>query len=444
MIPAGPGERWQSRTTFILAMAIATVGLGNLWRFAWLMGENGGGPFVLSYLFCLFCVGVPILSAEIMLGTHGRGSPVTSILWTASVADRSYFWSVIAVFAGLGALLLLVLCLVVAGWALFYAFHQQLGSFAATSSDRVAGFLAQQIADPARLIAAQAAAAAVVGALGIAGIRRGLGLYAWLAVPVVVWLLGVLVAYALDFGDLEGAGNLLFAWQTLDFDGASFLAALGHALFTLSVGAAIGMTFGAYAPDKVPVVRSVIAVALFDFVVAVAVGVAIYPILVEANVLPARDFALLFVAVPFAYGAMPFGDFYGALVFLLVAMIALGSSAALIEPVISVLEQQFRQPRRLAVPVVVGLAWLLSCVVVLGLAEGGSALVWINKATGYALIPLAMFLIALFVGWALPEGLLRQELSREPQVLFRLWYFLLRFVAAPVILFAWMWMVLVP
>ena len=444
MIPAVPGERWQSRTTFVLAMAIATVGLGNLWRFAWLMGENGGGPFVLSYLFCLFCVGVPILSAEIMLGTHGRGSPVSSILWTASVADRSYLWSVIAVLAGMGALLLLVLCLLVAGWALLYAFHQQLGSFAASSSDRVADFLTQQVAAPARLIAAQAAAAAVVGVLGLAGIRRGLGAYAWLAVPMVVWLLGVLVAYALDFGDLEGAGKFLFAWQTLDFDGASFLAALGHALFTLSVGAAIGMTFGAYAPDKVPVVRSVIAVALFDFVVAVAVGVAIYPILVEANVLPARDFALLFVAVPFAYGAMPFGDFYGALVFLLVAMVALGSCAALIEPVVSVLEQQFRQSRRLAVPGVVGLAWLLSCVVVLGLADGGSALVWINKATGYALIPLAMFLIALFVGWALPEGLLRQELSREPQVLFRLWYFLLRFVAAPVILFAWIWMVLVP
>jgi NSS family neurotransmitter:Na+ symporter len=419
------------------------VGLGNLWRFAWLMGEHGGGPFVLSYLFCLFCVGVPLLSAEILVGTHGRGSPFGSVSWTASVADRTPLWTLIAACTGIGALLLLVLCLFLAGWAILYAFHQQLGSFAAMPSAGVAEFMARQLAEPAALITAQAVAAMVVMGLGIAGIRRGLGVYAWLSVPVLVYLLGVLVRYAIDFGNLEGAGKVLFAWQTLDFDGASFLAALAHALFTLSVGVAVGMTFGAYAPGKVPVVRSVVAVALFDFVIAVAVGVAIYPVLVEANVLPARDFALLFVAVPFAYGAMPFGDFYGALVFVVVALVALGSCAALIEPVVSVLEQQFRQSRRLAVPVVVGSAWLFACIVTLGLARDGATLDLINQATGHALIPLAMLLIALFVGWALPERLLRGELSREPQALFKLWYFLIRFVAAPVIVFAWMWMVLV-
>lgn len=443
MIPAGTGERWKSRTTFILVMAIATVGVGNLWRFAWLMGENGGGPFVLSYLFCLLCVGVPLLSAEVLVGTHGRGSPFASLQWTATVADRSRLWTVIALVTGLGAFLLLALCLMLAGWALLYAFHQQLGSFAALPSHRVAAFFERQLAEPRLLIAAQLVAGAAVIGLGLAGIRRGLGLYAWLSVPLLVYVLGVLVFYAMDFGNLEAAGEILFTWQALDFNGASFLAALAHALFTLSVGVAVGMTFGAYAPDKVPVVRSVVAVALFDFVVAVAIGVATYPILVEANVLPARDFALVFVAIPFAYGAMPFGDVYGALVFLTVAIVALGSCAALVEPVVAMLEQHVRLARRFAVPLVVGAAVLYSCLLTSGLAQDSARLAWLNGATGYALIPLAMFLIALFVGWALPEAMLRKELSREPEALFRLWYFLIRFVVAPVILFSWLWMLLV-
>ena len=444
MIPTGPAERWRSRTTFVLALSIATVGVGNMWRFAWLMGENGGGPFVLSYLCCLLLIGVPLLAAEVVLGTHGRGSPLLSVAWALHAADRSRIWLAVPVMTSLAALMMLVACLVVAGWAIYYAFQQQLGTFAAMPLEDVSSYLAARLANPTGLLGAQLVAATAVALLGVAGVRRGIGLYAWLALSMLVWLLGVLVRYAIDFGDLGAAGAYLFSWQTIDFDGGSFLAALGHALFTLSIGVAVGMTFGAYAPSRLPVLRSVIAVALFDLVVAVAAGVALYPLLFAANLEPARDFALLFVGVPYTYGAMPFGDLYGALFFLMVAIAALGSALALLEPALAILEQQLRVSRRLAAPALVALAWLASCFATAGLAGDGALLALIDRASGLVLIPLVMLLLALLVGWRLPLPLLREELRREPGALVTVWYFLLRFVAAPVIAIAWLWLLLVP
>jgi NSS family neurotransmitter:Na+ symporter len=444
MIPSPTPECWRSRTTFVLVLAMATVGLGNIWRFAWLMGEHGGAPFVLSYVCCLLVVGVPLLSAEIVLGTHGRGSPFSSVRWAITAAGTSRVWLLIPLLTCSAALLLLVVCIVVGGWSLVYAFHQQLASFAAMPEQEVADFFLDQLAAPSSLIAGQAVFAVAAALVGLAGVRRGLGLYAWIALPTVLWLVGVLVGYALEFGDLEAAGRYLFARQPLDFDGGSFLAALGHALFTLSVGVAVGMSFGAYAPQKLPVLRSVIAVALFDLIIAVAAGIALYPLLAEANLEPAREFALLFIAAPYAYGALPFGDTYGALFFLVVILLVLGSAVALLEPALGVLEQQFHLRRRVSAPLLAAIAWAASCFVTLGLESGGLLLHQFNRWTGELLIPLAMFLLTLFVAWRMPRRILRRELGREPDVLFSLWYFLMRFVAAPVIGAAWLWLYLVP
>lgn len=111
-------ERWRSSTTFVLALAVATVGLGNLWRFAFLMGENGGAPFLLSYVGCLLLVGVPLLAAEVVLGAHGRGSVLLTLGWAAQVAGRSRLWLTIGVLACLAAFLMLIACILVGGWAL--------------------------------------------------------------------------------------------------------------------------------------------------------------------------------------------------------------------------------------------------------------------------------------------------------------------------------------
>ncbi|MFK7831261.1 MAG: sodium-dependent transporter [Congregibacter sp.] len=441
MEPYVPVQRWRSRTTFVLALSIAAVGLGNVWRFAWLMGEHGGGPFLLSYLFCLLVVGAPLLVAEIVLGARGRGSPFLTIAWATKASGRSRGWLVIALITCAAGFLLQACYLTIAGWSLAYAFQQQLGTFAAISLAESSAFFAAELEDSANLLSWQLLAAIIVGGVVAAGVRRGIGLMAWIAVPLLLTLLGVLAVYAVEYGDLSAAGAYLFRWQLLDFDGSSFMAAMVHALYTLCVGVAVGMSYGAYTPDKLPIVRSVLAVAFFDVVLSVAVGIAIFPLTFASNLVPAEGFGLLFVGMPFVYGNLPFGDVYGALFFIAVFVVALGTAVALLEPAVSVLEQQFRMRRLPAAVALALLAWALSALATTDLGEGGFFL-WLDETTATILIPLGGLLLAIFVGWRMPRALLRRELAREPDILFSVWYFLIRFVAAPVIVIGWLWLVL--
>lgn len=437
------GERWRSSTTFVLALAVATVGLGNLWRFAFLMGENGGAAFLLSYVGCLLLVGVPLLAAEVVLGAHGRGSVLLTLGWAAQVAGRSRLWLSIGVLACLAAFLMLIACILVGGWALAYAFYQHAGEFAAIDLDASAAFLRRCINAPGELLLAQVATAALATGIAALGVRRGLGLFAWLAFPMLFTLLVFTVLYAVEHGDLVAAGHYLFNWQTIDFSATSFMVALSHAVFTLSVGVAVGMSYGAYAPEQLPILRAVLAVALFDIGVGVAAGLVVFPLLFAANLLPAQDFSLLFIGLPFAFGALPFGDVYGALFYLLVLIALLGSSVALLEPVLGSLVGQFRAPRPVIALLLGVSAGLLSCLATVGLRGGGELLIWLDTATSRWLMPAVMLLLALFVGWRIPPSILRLELAREPGILFTVWYFLLRFLAAPVIAAAWLWLALV-
>ena len=438
-----PSERWRSSTTFVLALAVATVGLGNLWRFAFLMGENGGAAFLLSYVCCLLLVGVPLLAAEVVLGAHGRGSVLLTLGWAAQVAGRSRLWLTIGVLACLAAFLMLIACILVGGWALAYAFYQHAGEFVAIDLDASAAFLRRRIDAPGQLLLAQVATAALATGIVALGVRRGLGLFAWLAFPMLLTLLAFTVLYAAEHGDLVAAGHYLFNWQTIDFSATSFMVALSHAVFTLSVGVAVGMSYGAYAPEQLPILRAVLAVALFDIGVGVAAGLVVFPLLFAANLLPAQDFGLLFIGLPFAFGALPFGDVYGALFYLLVLIALLGSSVALLEPVLGSLVGQLQAPRPVIALLLGVSAGLLSCLATVGLRGGGELLIRIDTATSRWLMPAVMLLLALFVGWRIPPSILRLELAREPGILFTVWYFLLRFLAAPVIAAAWLWLALV-
>lgn len=441
-----PLERWRSRTTFIFALSLAALGLGNIWRFAFLMGENGGAPFFLSYLLCLLLVGAPVLVAELVLGRHGRGSPLLTLRWAVGAADRSRVWLLLVLPACAAGFMLLVVALAIAGWALFYAYQQQLGEFAAISLPESAAFFAGQIAHPNDVFKWQFLVAALVALVISAGVRRGIGVVAWIALPLIMTLFTVLIAYAVEFGDLAAAGAYLFAWQPLDFDGGSFMAALTHAIFTLTLGVAVGMTYGAYAPSKLPIVRSVLAVVLFDLVMAVACGIAVYPLVFSSNLQPGEGFALLFIAMPYVYGNAPFGDLYGALFFVAIFVTALGSAVALLEPLVAVLAQQFDLKRPRITVILCIAAALLSALATHELhliAPGEGILALFDALSAHWMIPLGVLLLAVFVGWRMPRALLRQELSREPDILFRLWYFLLRFLAPPAIAMAWLWLLLV-
>ncbi|MFT5710957.1 MAG: NSS family neurotransmitter:Na+ symporter [Halioglobus sp.] len=426
---------WQSRTTFVLALSASSVGLGNIWRFSYLTGEYGGAPFVISYLFCLFFIAVPLLIAEVAIGTHGRGSPTISLRWSADRSLLSRNWMIIGVLACITGLLILSYYAVIAGWALAYTGVMASGTFAAASALTVGEYFDQFLSSPRVLIYWQSLFLLMTVVTVSMGVRRGIGLLVWVAVPALIALLAVLVIFGVENGDIKAAQQFLFSVKMIDFTPQSVLVALGHAFFTLGVGVGAGIVYGAYAPERIPVGRSVVAVALFDTLISLAVGLAIFPIVFANNIEPSMGPGLLFVSVPYAFGNILQGELFGTLFFAVVVIAALGSAVAMMEPIVRMVMQHRRWPRLLAVLVVAGIVWVLGLGTVLSFNVWQNDLWFANwnffelldAITAGLLLPLVSLLTAVFVGWYMRPEILRMELFRESDLFFALWRFLLRY-----------------
>jgi len=427
-------KQWRSRTTFVLALSSAAVGLGSLWRFSWMMGQYGGGAFMLTYVACLFLLAVPIMCAEVVLGAYGRGNPMAAI---RHVCDRSLlyrYWQWLGLLACVTGLLILGYQSVVAGWSLYYLEVMRGDELSAASPPIVAAHFQNLLESPVLQLKWQSIFLAVLVAVLAFGVRRGLGALVWLVVPVMITLLGLLVKYALDNGDLAAAREFLFNVQMVDFTRESVLAAMGHALFTLGVGVGAGIVYGAYAPSRIPIGRSVMAVAVFDTIIALLAGIAIFPVIFVNNLAPSSGPGLLFITVPYAFGNAPQGELFGSLFFAMTVVAALGFSAALMEPAVSMLQQQLRLRRVTAVLIAGAIAWLLAWAVSASLGPRG----WfgmqhlmhkLDFLTANILLPLVCLLTAVLVGWRLNKAVLRPQLARESNLSFSLWHALLRYIA---------------
>jgi len=433
---------WQSRTTFVLALSASAVGLGNLWRFSYLAGENGGGLFVLTYLVCLFFIAVPIMIAEVIIGSHGRGGPLMAIRW---VADRSLLtrgWMLLGLLACVTGLLVLAYYVVVAGWALAYAWYMHSGVFAAASAPLVAEQFTILLDDVLLMVYWQSLFLLIALLIVAMGVRRGLGGLAWLSVPCMLVLLAALIKFAFDSGDMDAAREFLFSAKAIDFSWHSVLVALGQALFTLGVGMGVGISYGAYAPRRLPVGRSVMAVAVFDTGISLLVGIAIFPIVFANNMEPSMGPGLLFVSLPYAFGNIMFGDLFGTLFFSLVLLAALGSVVAIMEPIVGTLMQRLRI-RRFTATLSLGVTlWVLALLAALSFAPGefypglgnGGLFRWLDEVTVQLLLPLVALFTSVLVGWRMRPEILRLQLYRELDLFFSLWRRLLRYIAPPLIL----------
>ncbi|HEY6131392.1 MAG TPA: sodium-dependent transporter [Halioglobus sp.] len=430
-------DRWGTRTTFVLALSASAVGLGNLWRFSYLSGEYGGGAFVITYVLCLFLIAVPVMVAEVVLGSYGGPGPVMAIRRACDGSLRSRGWMALGVLACVTGLLILSLYTVVAGWCLAYAGFLHAGVFSAARAVEVGDHLKYFLAEPMRLVYWQSLFLLLTAGIVVLGVRRGLGTLVWLAVPFLLAMLAFLIKLGFDNGDMDKTRNFLFSTRMVDFTPRSALVALGQAFFTLGVGVGTGISYGAYAPQRIPLGRSVMAVAVFDTIIAVLAGLAIFPIVFANNMEPAAGPGLLFISLPYAFGNLPEGELVGTVFFGMLVLVALGSAVAIMEPIVALLIQQARLKRFTAALLVGAVVWLVGLAVALSLAPG-TGFQWMGNAnllnildvlTSGVLLPLAALLIAFFVGWRLRPEILRLELARESDLFFSLWHFLLRYIA---------------
>lgn len=437
MAEADTSGRWLHRTTFVLALSASAVGLANLWRFSYLTGEYGGGAFVITYVLCLLLIAAPVMVAEVVLGRYGGASPVAAIRRVCDGSLLSRGWTLVGTLACLTGVLVLSFYIVVAGWGMAYAGFMRDGLFSAARPAEVGEHFAQFLAEPMQQVYWQSLFLLVTAGIVVLGVRRGLGALVWLAVPAMLALLAFLVKYAFDYGDMTATRNFLFSTRLVDFSSDSALVALGHALFTLGVGVGTGISYGAYAPQRLPIARSIMAVAVFDTVIALLAGLAIFPIVFANNIEPNAGPGLLFISLPYAFGNLLQGELAGTVFFVLMVVAALGSAVALMEPAVAMVMRAANVERFTAALLVGGVIWLLGLAVVSSFQPrwglqwfGNQNLLGVLDAfTARVLLPLVALLTTLLVGWRLRPETLRLELARESELFFSLWRFLLRYIA---------------
>ncbi|MBS1202854.1 MAG: transporter, partial [Chromatiaceae bacterium] len=311
---------WSTRLAFILAASGSAVGLGNVWRFPYTAGEYGGGAFVLVYLLCVACIGIPIMMAEVMIGRRGRQSPINTMRTLAVQEGKSGAWSVLGWMGILCAFLILSFYSVIAGWTLAYMVRAGAGVFTgidAAASDAVFNAF---VGNAEALLAWHTIFVVLTVLVVARGVASGLEQAVRWMMPALFVLLLVMVAYAALNGDLGGALRYLFQpdfAELGDKAGAAILSAMGQAFFSLSLGMGAIMIYGSYLKSDASIAQTTIIIAAMDTLVALLAGLAIFPVVFAHGLEPAAGPGLVFKTLPIAFGEMPGGSFFGALFFLL-------------------------------------------------------------------------------------------------------------------------------
>lgn len=435
---------WTNRWTFILAATGSAVGLGNIWKFPYIAGENGGGAFVLVYLVCIALIGIPVMMAEVLIGRRGRLSPINSMHFVTHEAGLSRNWAGIGWMGVIAGMCIMAFYSVVAGWALKYVTLAASGSFAQISADDAASRFAGLLNSPATLMLWHSVFTLMTAGVVALGVNRGLGAVARLMMPFLFVALIVLVLYSFVHGDFARGFSFLFNFNFSALSWSGSLKALGHAFFTLSLGMGAIMAYGAYMPNNASLGKTIITVGVLDTLVALIAGLAIFPIVfANAAIEPGAGPGLLFVSLPVAFGAMPMGTVFGTLFFVLIAIAAWSSAVSLIEPGVAWLVESKNMTRTRATFLLAGIAWLagISCVLSFNLWQSFTPIFMLHKTpfdfldflTSQLLLPLGGLFIAIFVGWFMAKPVVEHELEAEGHPLFDVWRFVLRYVSPALI-----------
>ncbi|MCG7984983.1 MAG: sodium-dependent transporter [Candidatus Thiodiazotropha lotti] len=442
--------QWSSRLVFILAATGSAVGLGNVWKFPYITGENGGGAFVIVYLVCIALVGVPIMMAEIMLGRRGRQSPINTMAELSREEGANKAWSLIGWSGVLAGFFILSYYSVIAGWALAYVARAGAGLFSGLDAAGVESMFNGLVGSPERLLAWHTLFMLMSMFVVAKGVKSGLEKAVTYLMPALFLLLLLLVGYAMNTGFFVQGLEFLFSpdfskliytcqvvdgVEQCDISGGPLLVAMGHAFFTLSLGMGAIMVYGSYMPKKSSIAGSAVLIALLDTLVALLAGMAIFPIVFANGLEPGAGPGLIFQTLPIAFGAMPGGHLFGTLFFVLLVFAAWSSAISLIEPAVAWLVEN-REMTRVRASIWIGLTtW------VIGLGTVFSFNIWsdvklfdmtffdlLDYLTANIMLPLGGLLIAIFSGWLMKKASSQDEFAMSG-VRYNLWWTLIRYVS---------------
>jgi NSS family neurotransmitter:Na+ symporter len=422
-------QPWRGRTTLIFALLAVSLGLGNVLRLPYVIGEQGGGAFLLVYVTVLALVVGPVLIAELTMGSIGRSSPMGSIQWVASLAGRDTRWRWIgalqAVLAFMIATLMLV-PLVLGAEASLYLYNGDWDS--ASASEIINTLSAIENADHLRVLGVLIALVIVAA---LPGPQVVLLLAGWILMPLILLMTYSALGYAFEVGDISAANEWIFKYRPEQLTQSGAVTAAFAALSSLGVGVGVGLVFGSRSPAGLPLVRSVIAVGILDTAAMLLLAIIVVAVTAAVDVEMTQGLALLVVSIPYAFANLPTGALFGLLVMMSIMLASLAALIALIEPMVSILRREIDVPRPIAMAVVAFALWLSAS---FALANPVARLT-IDSWLVPVMVPMVLGLTAVFTAWRVPRPIVRGEKYRERFTVFYLWFIITRWVT-PVLCFA--------
>lgn len=431
---AVPRSTWTNRWAFILVTIGSAVGLGNIWKFPYMAGSQGGSAFVLVYLFCVLLIGLPLLMAEILIGRRGKGNPVSAMLHVSEETGCSPWWAVVGWMGVAGALLILSFYSVVAGWIVDYL-AEALKGFRVDTPELAQQRFAALLADPGELIFWHSVFLVLTVGVVARGVIAGIELANKVMMPALFLILILLTLWGGVAGDLGAALHFMFDFKPEALSAEVILAAVGHAFFSLSLGMGAIMAYGSYLDRHSSIASTSLWVALAGTLVGILAGLAIFSLTFAQGLEPASGPGLILQTLPLAFSQMPGGDLFGIFFFVLILFAAWTSAISLVEPFVAWLTERLGLRRPVAAWGTGFMVWLLGVAVCLSFNHwshhtlfGLNLFELLDFVTSRVMMPLSGLAIALFVGWAMGRRIVQEEMALQSRW-FQLWFSILRYLA---------------
>lgn len=446
---------WRGRSTFIVISAGATLSLQDFLTFPVMAGDNGGGAFLLFYIFFLVLLGLPLLMSEFMLGRMTRSNIVDGLTAKAAEFKASIYWNLIGFLALLAGFMLLSSYSVVSGWSLAYLFKTGLGIYNGATVDGVNALFHNFQTDSEAMMLWHTLFVLLMVAIASQPLKQGLEKIFTVLVPTMAVLLVIGIFYAIySNGISESVDYLLYPdWSRVD--SSTPLMALQRAFYTLALGLGVMWIYGSYLDEKISIGYVALQVMVIDLLFSIFTGLAINALVFSVELEPVLDDELAFRLLPVVFGSFDFGTLFGALFYLLLAIAAITTAVAILEAILNCYQLRFKLTRTKAA-IQLGLAiWLLGLGTIFSyslwndsgftmtIGLGDEAYRLFNEAgfhdmllyfSSHFLQPLVALFVALFVGWKIPRAVSFEQLNLPNRHWFEVWNFVIRYVT-PVLVF---------
>tara|TARA_B100001027_G_scaffold216808_1_gene194458 strand:+ start:183 stop:1520 length:1338 start_codon:yes stop_codon:yes gene_type:complete len=439
---------WTGNSTFILAAAGSAVGLGNIWKFPYMVGSNGGSAFVIIYLLCILAIGLPVMASEVLIGKYGRKSPINSLKALAKENAISENWKYLGILGALAGILILSYYSVFAGMALSYIFNFFPNGLN-NPSEYSARYFSELSSSHWMLIFWHSSFLMITCWIVAMGVVKGIGRSVSILMPFLFLFIILISFYSSYIGDFNETIFFLFKPDFSSITPEVVISAMGQAFFSLSIGMGAIMAYGAYMPERQVIGKTVLTIIILDTLVALCAGIAIFPIVFSNTSLEvSAGPGLIFETLPVAFYSLPFGNLFSIIFFTLISIAALSSSISLLEPFTAWMEEKFKMRRRTIVVCLGFIVWLL------GMGSIFSFNIWsdlkfldlnflelMDYLTNNIMLPVGGFFISIFVGWVLPNSLVQNYVKLNDQ-LFKIFIFFLKYISTGAIALIFLYSVL--